>query len=403
MQANRAFRTVLPSRALDDLNWMRGLAAVAVLAGHVRGLFFLDYEDVKHSALIKASYLASGFGHQAVIVFFVLSGFFIGSSVAITTFDRSWSWSRFASRRLSRLYVVILPALLLTFLWDTAGMAVWGTDGIYAGKIDAPSLTLPDVSNTLAVSVLAGNLAFLQELVVAPYGSNGPLWSLSYEAWAYVTFPLLFRAAFGDAHLRTRLSMAAVGVLVLALAGSLFRFYFCVWCLGALVATAWVKYPLKRVGLGAVAVAISAFVVALLIGRLRLLGSRWGEDLLLGVSVAVVIATRLARQASSGDLDRTPSGARLRYSRWGEALAGFSFTLYATHYPVLTFFQPWLVGRQRWLPTLAHAAVATLFGLVVIALYAYPLSRITEARTDVVRRWAERVTKRVSLAQGRAT
>lgn len=402
MPTNIAVGTVLPSRALDDLNWMRGLAAVAVLAGHVRGLFFADYEVVKHSPLIGAIYLATGFGHQAVVIFFVLSGFFIGSSVALTTKDGSWSWFRFASRRLTRLYVVILPALLLTFVWDTVGMTVWGATGIYAGNIDAPSLALPNVPDTLTLPTLAGNLGFLQELVVPPFGSNGPLWSLSYEAWAYATFPLLFRAAFGNGQLRARLGIAAIGSLILVLAGSLFRFYFCVWCLGALVATAWARYPFRRVGPGLTAVAVGALVVALLVARLRLLGSRWGEDLCLGVAVAGLIATRLARQVSSEAPVRLRSRTRLRYSSWGERLAGFSFTLYATHYPVLTFFQPWLVGRQRWFPTAEHAAVATLFGLAVIALYAYPISRLTEARTDAIRRWAERAAKRLSPMQGRA-
>lgn len=398
MQRGIAFRTELPARALDDLNWMRGLAAVAVLAGHVRGLFFLDYEGVRRSPLVTASYLVTGFGHQAVIVFFVLSGFFIGSSVVVTSQDGSWAWSRYCLRRLTRLYVVILPALALTAVWDNLGMAVWGTSGIYGGNIEAPSLSLPDVRDTLALPVLAGNLVFLQELVVPPFGSNGPLWSLSYEAWAYVTFPLLFRAAASRAPLVARLGIAAAGILILTLAGSLFRFYFCVWCLGALVAFAWTKYSFPRVKAGIAAAALGLFAVALLVGRARLLGSRWGEDAFLGMTVAILIATLLARCAGSD----APHRRRSRYSRWGEALAGFSFTLYACHYPVLTFFQPWLVERQRWAPDAAHAAVATLFGLAVVVFYAYPLSRLTEARTDAVRRWVERTAKRAGPAQGRA-
>lgn len=376
---------------------------MAVLAGHVRGLFFVDYEAVEHSALLGAIYLATGLGHQAVVVFFVLSGFFIGSSVAATTNDGSWSWFRFAVRRLTRLYVVVLPALLLTAVWDILGMRLWGTSGIYVGNVLAPSLTLPIVPETLTLPILAGNVAFLQELVVPPFGSNGPLWSLSYEAWAYVTFPLLLRAAYGSERTWMRACIAVLGVSILALAGSLFRFYFCVWCIGAVVAAVWSRRSFTRIGPSLAALVFGAFLLTLLIARLRLLGSRWGEDLSLGVATGVLVAARLARHSSGEATDGTTSLARLRYSRWGEALAGFSFTLYATHYPVVTFFQPWLVGRTRWLPSLAHAAVATLFGVAVLALYAYPVSRLTEARTDHVRRWVERVAGRMRLAVGRAS
>lgn len=401
MQANQAVRAVLPARALDDLNWMRGLAAVAVLAGHVRGVFFVDYESVRHSPLLGASYVLTGLGHQAVVVFFVLSGFFIGSSVAVTTADASWDWTRYVVRRLSRLYVVIVPALALTALWDVAGMRAWGTGSIYGGNVVARSLTLPVVPETLTFPVLMGNLAFLQELVVAPFGSNGPLWSLSYEAWAYVVFPLLFRAGFGSEQRATRIAAGAAAVGILGVAGSLFRFYFCVWCLGAIVATTWTRRAFPRIGSAPAIVAVGGFVVALLAARLRLLGSRAGEDFSLGLATACLVASRLARHA--GMPGAAPiSAVRREYSRWGDVLAGFSFTLYATHYPVVTFFQAWLVGRQRWLPSVPHAVVATAFGIAVIVFYSYPLSRATEARTDAVRRWVERFLRRPSPAVGGA-
>ena len=70
--------TRLPPGTLADFDWLRGLAAVAVLAGHVRGLFFVDFGDlVAPGPFARLAYMATGLGHQAVVVFFVLSGFFI--------------------------------------------------------------------------------------------------------------------------------------------------------------------------------------------------------------------------------------------------------------------------------------------------------------------------------------
>lgn len=395
-KASNAVRTLLPARALDDLNWMRGLAAVAVLAGHVRGVFFVDYGAVQRSPTLATIYLLTGLGHQAVVVFFVLSGFFIGSSVAAATQDGTWSWFRFAVRRMTRLYVVILPALLMTALWDTAGLSIWRSSGIYGGNVAAPSLTLPIVAKTLTLPILAGNVAFLQELVVPAFGSNGPLWSLSYEAWAYVTFPLLFRAVLGSGRVWKRACLAALGATILLVAGGLFRFYFCVWCVGALVAISWSLLPIRRVGRPLAVAVGGAFLLTLVVARFRVLGARWAEDGALAVATGLLVAARLSRHGS----EHTAAPVQSRYARWGDVLAGFSFTLYATHYPVVTFFQAWLVGPERWQPSLTHAVLATVFGLAVIVLYSYPFSRLTEARTDRVRRWVERLATRSSSTVG---
>ena len=55
-------------------------------------------------------------------------------------------------------------------------------------------MVLNDVRQTIGLPTLLGNLAFLQDFFARPYGSNGPLWSLSYEFWFYLVFPLLVGA-----------------------------------------------------------------------------------------------------------------------------------------------------------------------------------------------------------------
>lgn len=384
MHVNRTVASAIPSGALDDLNWMRGLAAVSVLAGHVRGAFFVELPP-GGSALAKLAYLLTGFGHQAVIVFFVLSGFFIGTSVIATTRDGTWSWQRFALRRFTRLYVVLLPALALTAAWDALGLSLFGMKGIYIGQINAPLLALPDLRTTFTVPTLLGNVAFLQELFVPPFGSNTPLWSLSYEFWAYLAFPLLFRAALGTAPAWARAISAAAGVVLLVVLGGQFPFYFCIWSLGALVALVHnsgaiaLRSPIVRITAGAL------FAAALLVARGRLLHRRLLEDFVLGVATAVFVAARLAAASA-----REPARPSTRYARWGDILAGFSYTLYATHYPVVAFFQTLLVGDHRWVPSPSRILLSIAFGVALVVLYAYPLARLTEARTDLVRRWLER-------------
>src|SRR5579871_6819595 len=100
-----------PSVHLDAL---RGFAALSVLLNHWRGAFFADYSSLAHqNPLMAAAYVASGLGHQWVIVFFVMSGYLVGGSVIRSVTEGRWSWSSYLLARLTRLYVVLLPALLL--------------------------------------------------------------------------------------------------------------------------------------------------------------------------------------------------------------------------------------------------------------------------------------------------
>jgi len=48
-----------------------------------------------------------------------------------------------------------------------------------------------NVYDTLHPSVFVGNLLYLQSILVMPFGSNGPLWSLAHEFWYYLAFPIL--------------------------------------------------------------------------------------------------------------------------------------------------------------------------------------------------------------------
>src|SRR5262245_35366269 len=91
------------------LDLIRGLAACAVAGCHLRNLFFQDYQQLRSpNSLCKAFYFFTSLGHQAVIVFFVLSGFVICNSIRGSFQNGNWSWRTYLMSRLSRLWVVLL-------------------------------------------------------------------------------------------------------------------------------------------------------------------------------------------------------------------------------------------------------------------------------------------------------
>lgn len=172
---------------------IRGMSAVAVCASHLRPAIMVDYAQISTSSIpIKLFYLLSGFGHQAVVVFFVLSGFFVGGSVLSKRIG--FSWKNYGIARLTRLWVVLIPALLLTLGVNIilTHLAPEALDGAFRDIWNSgPS---PDKPFSSGLVTFLGNVFFLQTIIVPVFGVNAPLWSLAYEFWYYMLFPLSLSA-----------------------------------------------------------------------------------------------------------------------------------------------------------------------------------------------------------------
>ena len=341
----------------DCLDLLRGCAALLVLAGHLRAYVFQNFAEASSAGeasglLVKAFYFVTSLGHQAVIVFFALSGFLVGGKALDDILARRFSWPRYLLRRLTRLWIVIIPALLLTLILDRValGLGAAGYDGrfyeIYASgpRADAP------ISHSLLTWV--GNLAFLQTILVPCFGSNGPLWSLANEFWYYVVFPLGAWLVAGRSGIAARLAGVAVLTALVAflpywlLTGGL------VWVAGA--GAAWIsRWKPAHVVVGSQAAMIAAIGVAcasLILARLEYgLG-----DVGLGLGIALALPA-LAHLS----LPRSLAAA----SRAGSEI---SFTLYVTHFPLLTAIAMTSFAPARWHPGSEGAALYA--GLLALAI-----------------------------------
>src|SRR5712692_11026282 len=224
----------LAQRASVHLDLIRGVSALAVMIGHVRGLFFLDFPFLVNKSLAyRVLYAVTGFGHQAVMIFFVLSGYFIGMSVIDSVAGQRWSWRVYLVNRLARLQLVLFPALLLGAFWDQIGMRIPQAASFYYGglyKYFAPSVALRST-----LPVFFGNLFFLQSVVSPVFGSNGPLWILSYEFWYYILFPALMLAAVSWIGVRHRVLYLGFALVVFWFVGPSISLYFLIWLAGAAV------------------------------------------------------------------------------------------------------------------------------------------------------------------------
>lgn len=118
-----AYKSLRDSASSDHLDLVRGLAAIAVLLGHLRNLYFVDFSEAAGNSHLPVKYFISGFSHYAVMIFFVLSGFLVGGSVLRGRMDGTWSWSLYATNRLTRLWMSeylnsnrALPSIPISYL-----------------------------------------------------------------------------------------------------------------------------------------------------------------------------------------------------------------------------------------------------------------------------------------------
>lgn len=363
---------------LDTFRW---LAAAAVLFSHARVLFLASLTPDQPASLpTRGLYVLSGYGHAAVMVFFVLSGFLVGGSAIRATQEGRWSWRRYATQRATRLYVVLIPALFLTLAWDAAESSriAGQTPNNDTAVAVVTSQTIRD--NTSA-AVAAGNAVFVHTILVPSLGSNTPLWSLANEFWYYVLFPLLWIGLVrpGQAIWLRAVYVTAVAAL-LVFVGQSIALYFLIWLLGCAVWAAPEWSLLSRLWPRRAAAVVTAVGVLAALATVRL-GREWMvvADALLGVSFALLLYVLKH--------DRRPT-AYPAARRVSAGLADFSYTLYLVHLPPLVFLRACLTYETAWAPT--PAAWVKLFLIVAgVVVYAYLLSLVTERQTDRVRRWLD--------------
>ena len=153
-------------KKLEKLEAVRGFASVYVVFHHLfaKGLIIAGRD---FSILFR-------FGQEAVILFFLLSGFVIYYAFGLSA-DKSFRiffWKRFL-----RIYIPLTCVFAANYALITLQAHKWITVDLHT---------------------LGGNLLMLQDssnlkpnVIVNPFLRNTPLWSLSYEWWFYMIFFVL--------------------------------------------------------------------------------------------------------------------------------------------------------------------------------------------------------------------
>ena len=371
------------SQASVLLDLLRALAAFLVLISHWKIMFFVDYPQIPaHRWLFAVPYVLASAGHQSVLIFFVLSGYLISGSVFRALDGGFWSWRSYLTHRFVRLYVVLIPGLLLCAACDWVGLHYGHTPDLYNGV--SAKTHLIDVGHTLRVPAFLGNLAFVQTIFVPVFGSDGALWSLANEFWYYMLFPLGLLAVRKGTAVLQRVIFAAVFLGIAWMTRSDILLLFPVWLAG----TALALLPPPRVGAAVRWVASGGYGLAVFLFAKTQFLTALEHDYLFGAITFLYIWVLLSARGASGNSRRV---------HWTRQAARFSYSMYVVHMPVLLLVTAFVAGDRLWSPTNLTTDAIALVILGFLMAVAYGFGWLTEFRTDRVRRWVEGRLNRLTL------
>jgi peptidoglycan/LPS O-acetylase OafA/YrhL len=353
------------------LDLIRFIAALAVMLGH------MDQDGIPMDWLPLAH-----FAHEAVIVFFVLSGFIIYNN----TRANGISAATYAIARISRIYSVALPAIVFSVL---AALFIQGW-----AEPARPSHYRPVLWPEILSSLLFLNESWTNPAILT---LNDPYWSLCYEVWFYVMF-----GAFVFTRGVLRWLLLAVSALT---AGPAILVLLPIWVLGAWAAvrldsrprwsapTAWALFALAPVLLVAVNVTEADILLRNWLKEgvpslWRLRGSqRFLTDYLLGFALAVHL---LAFASLPAGLRNWIAERQQLFAK----LAGFSFTLYLFHRPLTQIVGTYFSEFGQTVPGSAAIALAIL-------LFCWAVSFATERQLPHWRRAVRALFTQAGLARAK--
>ena len=338
------------SRYLDLL---RAIAALLVLFAHLTDPTITD-------GAVKGP---NQIGYSSVMIFFVLSGYVISYVAA----EREFTVLDFAISRISRVYSVVIPALILTVFVDILFLnirPIFNSDELIS---EIPLYQYTKFPVYLLTTLLFGNQLWTLRLTAF---SNGAYWSMCLEVYYYTIFAMAFYFKGKWRIIFLSSTLVAIGPW------ALLRFH--LWLLGCLVYWIHRNYTISPIRARVIFVTTGALMVLYLAtdhnlwidDQLDLLTDgkvghsflrRFAGDTLTGTTIALNI---LAARYAAFDFGRL--GPLFTY------VASFSFSLYLMHGPLLRFWSAY------W-----HPSPVITIGLVLASVWV--LGYVTEKQKDHLR------------------
>ncbi len=344
----------LDSTTSHLMDCLRGLSALIVAYVHGFQIFVLPYFGAGTPSHVLTSLIAA----YAVNTFFVVSGFMICiSTLRHRNPDGSFRSAEFARARVVRIYPPLLLAVAVTLLvyLIISGLGLHGSVSFRLGN----ELFLSRERVQVEWTALPSTLLLLYGAVPfapPPINMDGPLWTLSYEWWFYVSTFLIARLWNGLSISRLVPIALLVGMLIYG-QNSLFLWFLLIWLGGFCLAIAYEAHWLySKCFFPVVAVLASILLLALLL----IGGGHLWSDILLPFDTSsaqkIMVVNSMLATIVLSVVVRRASVSRRKLARPLARLSNFSYTLYVIHYPLFllafSLLHP-LLHDFNWMVSLA--------------------------------------------------
>lgn len=372
---------------ISFLDLSRWAAAAIVFISHLRNPLFLSYGNIDPDEInifIQIWYFITGWAGEGVIIFFVLSGLLVGASGYEKIRIGKFSTGNYLIDRVSRLYVAIIPALILSYTFDYFGSTFLSNVGFWDHshpmineKIDSAPF-----ESKLNFENFTANFFMLQHFFFDTLGSNSPLWTISAEFWFYIIF-----GVFGLLKLGQSKKITVLLCLFILIFLYFFRLEFILllgyWLVGVFAGAIKPNNIIKPI------YAFLLVLSALVFSRFFINSS--------SSSLEVVIINYMVA-ISYGLLILSMRGKKMNYlikfASLNKFLASFSFSLYLLHFPLMLFLLAVLSNFQYfsqiafgYSPTDSLGLGIYFLLIILICLFSYIFSLFTEKKTYLVRNW----------------
>ena len=328
------------------LDILRLIAALMVFMTHSRNFI-----------IPKVPGFLFGYGGEAVAVFFVLSGFVISFVVS----EKEHNWKTYTAARLSRIYPVIVVAIITTTLADSIGnyfnhsQYLWLNDKFHFYR----DMNFPAFLSYITFT----NQIWFSHFV---YGSDEPYWSLGFEVWYYVIIGIVVFAP-------VRIRIFSV-VAVVMFCGPKIIAYFPLWLFGYFGHKFLIsKYNKTHLGLKTFIASIILSIIFIIVSRRCMTLTNMYENFQIWQTLRnvfyfytiglftifnIIVFDSLTRNRHVCD---TAWEKRIRWA------AGASFTLYLVHQPIEVMISALFPNITSNLPLGLLALLLTVLVIVGLA------------------------------------
>jgi peptidoglycan/LPS O-acetylase OafA/YrhL len=345
----------------EDLAWvdmLKGMAIIGVFFDNWTAYMEFDPTPALLHSLAKAFALAVG---PFVHVFFILSGF--GLTLSYLKGRGGWDWRRWAWRRLTKIVVPYIAAVIFSFVLGVLG-----------------SFLHPSVDMEFSWVALLKYLTFTRNFYPEVWGWNRPLWFMPVIVGLYLSFPILIKILekWGAWALVLVAAMVTYGTITVAvLAGAprthqadLFSFWAIQFALGmvlACVRDSQLQKMGKLVSLEAFCLGVGLFAFSWAL-REYLPVARAYNDLLTSIGIFLILLNLCWAVWL-----RVPA-----IERFLSALSSKSFLMYLVHYPIMAFLiGPPLRVFTNALVVIALGGVYILVVFLLCSLVSSPVAKLT--------------------------